>query len=261
MVRTIGCLIAVMFVSNSVRALSQDATKTNYRSGYQGVCRTSVRFPDSPPFRYRCRVPNRRAIQIPINPAHFDLITTVSVCAIDQLTRPKDDAPCGFPGAKLLWRGQPTRSIEVSNRGIAFGDPPKELDDIYIAVEVNWDGTFPAEGNLFSIRYASLSRALRQMKVRLEGIPVSATLMPTNTTIRIGEFGYVKLLAARKSHNAIWLKQGEAVLTGEGRAYSLRLDVARNVPAGDYEVRTNGYLPEGTGRGFLEIELEYETGP
>ena len=261
MVRRTGWVVVVMFVLIPVRALSQDATKTNYRSGYQGVCRASVRFPDSPPFRYWCRVPNGRAIQIPIEPAHIDVLTRVSVCALERLTRREDDAPCGFPGATLLWSGQPTRSVEMSNPGISFGDPLEEPDDMYIAVELNWDGTFPEEGNLFSIGYASLSRALREMKVRLEGTPNAATLTPTDTTIRIGEAGQVKLLAARKSQNAIWLERGEAVLVGGGRTYPLRLGVARNVPAGDYEIRTNGYLPEGTGRGFLEIEAEYETGP
>ena len=261
MVRRIGWVMAVMFLLNPLRALSQDATKTNYRSGYQGICRASVRFPDSPPFRYRCRVPNGRAIQILIHPAHLNVIRTVSVCALERLTRREDDAPCGFPGATLLWSGQPTRSIEMSNPGLSFGDPPEEPADMYIAVEVQWDGTFPQEGNLFSIGYASLSRALRQMKIRLEGTPNAATLTPTDTTIRIGEAGYVKLFAARKSRNAIWLQQGQAKLVGGGRTYRLRLGVARNIPEGEYEILTNGYLPEGTGRGFLEIEAEYETGP
>ena len=261
MVPRIGWAMALSFLLTSAGALSQDATKTNYRSGYRGVCRASVQFPDEPPFRYRCRIPNRRAIQIPINPAHLDVITTVSVCALGRLTRRDDDAPCGFSGATVLWSARPTRSVEMSNPGLLFGDPPEEPDEVYILVEVNWDGTFPEEGNLFSIGYASLSRAVRQMKVRLEGTPAAATLTPDDTTIRIGEAGHVKLLAARKSRNAIWVQQGEAVLVGGGRSYSLRLNVARTVPAGEYEIRTNGYLPEGTGRGFLEIEAEYETGP
>ena len=240
--------------------LPQDATKTTYHTGYRGVCRASILFPDEPPFRYWCRLPNGRAIQVPIDPAHIKVITNVSVCALERLTRREDDAPCGFASARLLWGGRPNRNIELSNPGVSFGNPPTEPDDIYGVVSVNWVGTFPAERNLFSVRYAFLSRALRRIKVRLAGKPSEATLTPSDTAISIGGSGYIKLLAALKSKNALWLQMGQVRLVGQGRSYFLRTGKAQKVPGGSYKILTNGYLPEGDGLGFLEVDLEYETG-
>ena len=263
MVRT-SFLIALMFVVSPFQVLSQDTAKTTYRTGYRGVCRSSVRFPDSPPSRYWCRVPNGRAIRIPIEPANVGVLTEVSVCAVEGLTLREDDAPCGFPGAVLLWRGAPTEDLEISNAGVSFQDASIQPDEIFVAVELNWNGTFPDEGNLFSVGYGNESRALRAIKVRVEGDPNRATRTPAETKIRIGEEGYIQLLTARKSQTASWFPQGQAMLINSSQTYYLSRGVARRVPQGEYEFLTNGFLPERNNTspiGFLEVELEYETGP
>ena len=65
---------------------------------------------------------------------------------------------------------------------------------------------------------------------------------------------------ALKSKNALWLQMGQVRLVGQGRSYFLRTGKAQKVPGGSYKILTNGYLPEGDGLGFLEVDLEYETG-
>ncbi len=246
------------------KAVSQDTSRTTYRSDYSGTCSSSIRFTESPPARYWCRVPNGRAIRIPMEPANVDALTTVSVCTLEVLTRRDDEAPCGFPGGLLIWEGIPRGDIEISHAGSSFGDPPTEPEEIFVAVQLGWDGVFPDDSNFFSLEYGNASQALRAIRVRLAGEPSAATLTPENTRIRIGESGSIRLLSARKSDNATWFDQGEAMLLGGERTYYLRLGRETSVPEGEYEFLTNGYLPEvanPSAAGFLEVEAEYETGP
>ncbi len=254
------CLLAFLLVLlGSLPAVSQDIARTTYRTGYNGVCRVSLRGPS--PARYRCAAPNGRAIRVPIHPSILAVTNNVRVCVLESRTIQDEDHPCGYQDAVLLWEGKPVGDIELSHSESSFGDPPADPDDIFVAVELDWNGSLPDDGNLFSIEYGSRSQAIREMKLRLEGNPSAATLTPEDTAIRIGEAGYVRLIAARKSRNATWFEQGEAKLVGGTRTYNLRAGVERKVPKGDYELQTNGYLAPGTSSGFLEITVEYETGP
>jgi hypothetical protein len=199
-----------------------------------------------------------------MEPVNIDALTAVSVCTLEALTRRDEASPCGFPGAILLWEGKPSTDIEISHTGSSFGDPPTEPDEIFVAVQLGWDGVFPDDGNFFSLEYGNESRALRAIRVRLAGEPSAATLTPENTRIRIGKSGSIKLIGARKSENATWFADGEAILLGGDRTYYLRLGRERSVPEGEYEFLTNGYLPTVSNpaeAGFLELEAEYETGP
>lgn len=256
--------LVVAFVLGPLQAWSQDTSRTTFRSNYSGNCSSSIRFTESPPARYWCRVPNGRAIRVPMDPVNLDVLTRVSVCTLETLTRREDEEPCGFPGAALVWQGRPRGDIEISHTGSSFGDPPSEPEEIFVAVQLEWDGIFPDEGNFFTLEYGNESQALHAMRVRLAGQPSSATLTPENTQIRVGESGYVRLVTARKSDNASWFPQGEAMLVGADRTYYLSRGAARTVPAGDYEFLSNGFLPEvanPANAGFLEVEVEYETGP
>ena len=257
-------MLTLVFVLGPPKAVSQDTSRTIYRSGFNGPCSSSIRLTESPPARFWCRVPNGRAIRIPMEPVNVEALTGVRVCTLEALTRREDEAPCGFPGAVLLWEGKPRADIEISHAGSSFGDPPTEPEEIFVAVQLEWDGVFPDDGNFFSLEYGDDSRALRAITVRLAGEPSAATLTPENTRIRIGASGSIKLLNARKSQNATWFPDGEAMLVGGDRTYYLRLGRESSVPEGEYEFFTNGYLPEVTNpsaAGFLEVEAEYETGP
>ena len=180
---------------------------------------------------------------------------------IESRTIQDEDHPCGYQDAVLLWEGKPDGDIEMSHSESSFGEPPRSPEDVFVAVELDWSGPLPDEGNLFSMEYGSRAQALREMKLRLEGNPSSAKRTPNDATIRIGKSGYVQLLGARKSSSASWFEQGQAKLVGDTRTYNLTSGVEREVPEGEYEIQTNGYLAAGTSSGFLEITVEYETGP
>ena len=264
MIERTALMLTLVFVLGPFKAMSQDTSRTTYRSDYSGPCSSSIRFTESSPARYWCRVPNGRAIRIPMEPVNVDALTTVSVCALEALTRRDDESPCGFPGGLLLWEGKPRGDIEISHTGSSFGDGLTEPDEIFVAVQLRWDGVFPDEGNFFTLQYGNAPRALRVIKVRLAGQPSAATLTPENTHIRVGESGLIKLLSARKSPNATWFPEGEAMLLEGEQTYYLRLGRETTVPEGDYEFLSNGFLPEVTNpsaAGFLEVEAEYETGP
>lgn len=264
MFKRTALMLTLVFVLWPLTAISQDTSRTTYRSDYSGTCSSSIRFTESPPARYWCRFPNGRAIRIPMEPANVEALTRVRVCTLEALTRRDDASPCGFPGGLLLWEGKPRGDIEISHGGSSFGDPPSEPEEIFVAVQLEWDGVFPDDNNFFSLEYGNASQALRAIKVRLAGEPSAATLTPENTRIRIGESGSITLLSARKSENATWFDGGEAMLLGADRTYYLRLGRETSVPAGEYEFLTNGYLPEvsnPSAAGFLEVEAEYETGP
>ena len=264
MVTRTAFFLALFFGLGSLEAVSQDISTTTYRSDYSGRCSSSIRFTESPPARYWCRVPNGRAIRIPMDAANVQALTRVSVCTLEALTRRDDDSPCGFPGGLLLWEGKARGDIEISHAGSSFGDPLTEPEEIFVAVQLEWDGVFPDDNNFFSLEYGNAPRALRAIAVRLAGTPSGATRTPEDTRIRIGTSGYIKLLAARKSENATWFAEGEAMLVGGGRMYYLRLGRETTVPEGEYEFLSNGFLPEvsnASGSGFLEVEAEYETGP
>jgi hypothetical protein len=251
--------VALIMLMVAPGAWAQDAAKTTYRGGYNGVCRLALRGPS--PARYRCAVPNGRAIRVPIHASVLDVANTLRVCVLESRTIQNDDHPCGYQDAVLLWEGKPAGDIELSHSESSFGDPPETPEDVFVAVELDWSGSLPDEGNLFSLEYGSRAQALREMKIRLEGNPSSATRTPDEASIRIGAAGYVQLLSARKSPSATWFEQGEAKLVGDSRTYNLRRGVKREVPEGEYELQTNGYLAAGTSAGFLEVTVEYETGP
>ncbi len=253
------CLLALLVLPGPSGAVAQDTARTTYRTGYDGVCRVALRGPS--PARYRCAAPNGRAIRIPIHPSILDVANAVRVCVLESRTIQDEDHPCGYQDAVLLWEGKPVGDLEMSHAESSFGDPSRTPDDVFVAVELDWSGPLPDDGNLFSMEYGSRAQALREMKLRLEGNPSAATRTPEDATIRIGETGYVQLLAVRKSQSATWFEQGEAKLIGDSRTYNLRLRVPREVPEGDYELQTNGYLAAGRSSGFLEITVEYETGP
>ena len=259
MVRGTVLVGVLVLLGGSSRALSQDIARTTYRTGYNGVCRVSLR--GQSPARYRCAAPNGRAIRVPIHPSTLAVANNVRVCVLESRTIQDEDHPCGYQDAVLLWEGKPVGDIELSHSESSSSDPPADSDDIFVAVELDWNGSLPDDGNLFSIEYGSRSQAIREMKLRLEGNPSAAILTPEDTAIRIGEAGYVQLIAARKSRSATWFEQGEAKLVGGTRTYNLRVGVERKIPKGDYELQTNGYLAPGTSSGFLEITVEYETGP
>ncbi len=264
MIKRTAMSLTVVLALGPLNGVSQDSSRTIYRSDYSGPCSSSIRFTESPPARFWCRVPNGRAIRIPMEPVNVEALSQVSVCVLEALTRRDDSSPCGFPGGLLLWEGTPQGDIEISHAGSAFGDGLAEPDEIFVAVQLTWDGVFPDAGNFFTLEYGNEPRALRAIQVRLVGEPSAATLTPEDTRIRIGESGFIQLLAARKSQNASWFPDGEAMLLAGDRTYYLRLGRETSVPAGEYEFLTNGFLPEVTNAsaaGYLEVEAEYETGP
>ena len=125
-IKRAALIFTLVFVVGPFPAVSQDTRRTIYRSDYSGPCSSSIRFTETPPARYWCRVPNGRAIRIPMEPVNVEVLTTVSVCTLETLTRRDDAAPCGFPGGVLLWEGKPRGDIEISHAGSSFGDPLTE---------------------------------------------------------------------------------------------------------------------------------------